>query len=74
MRTTLHIDDDVLEAAKSLARSQSKTVGAVVSALARKGLAPTASSRRRRGFPVFAVSPKARPITPEAVRGALDEE
>jgi hypothetical protein len=38
MRTTLAIDDDVLAAAKHLADRHSKTVGEVISALARQGL------------------------------------
>lgn len=38
MRTTLDIDDDVLQAAKELARSEKKTAGQVLSELARKGL------------------------------------
>jgi hypothetical protein len=38
MRTTLDIDDDVLQAAKELARAQNKTAGQVLSELARKGL------------------------------------
>ena len=39
MRTTLDIEDDVLFAAKDLARRQRRTVGQVISELARKGLA-----------------------------------
>jgi hypothetical protein len=39
MRTTLDIEDDVLFAAKSLARRDKKTAGQVISELARKGLA-----------------------------------
>lgn len=38
MRTTLDIDDDVLLAAKDLARRQRKTAGEVLSDLARLGL------------------------------------
>ena len=38
MPTTLDIDDDVLQAAKELARREKKTAGAVISELARKGL------------------------------------
>jgi len=38
MRTTLEIDDDVLEAAKSLARQSNRTAGAVLSDLARRTL------------------------------------
>jgi predicted molibdopterin-dependent oxidoreductase YjgC len=38
MRTTLDIDDDVLQAAKELARREGKTAGHIVSELARRGL------------------------------------
>ena len=38
MRTTLDIDDDVLRAAKDLARRERKTAGRVISELARKAL------------------------------------
>ena len=39
MRTTLDIEEDVLFAAKDLARREKKTAGQVISDLARKGLA-----------------------------------
>jgi hypothetical protein len=42
MRTTLDIDDDILEAAKELARAERKTTGQVISELARKGLTQAA--------------------------------
>ena len=38
MRTTIAIDDDVLLAAKALARRNGSSLGAVVSELARRGL------------------------------------
>jgi hypothetical protein len=38
MRTTLNIDDDVLQAAKELARRERKTAGRVLSELARRGM------------------------------------
>lgn len=38
MRTTLDIDDDVLEAAKALGRRSKRTAGAVLSELARTAL------------------------------------
>lgn len=38
MRTTLDIDDDVLQAAKEIARRTHRTAGEVVSALARTAL------------------------------------
>ena len=42
MRTTLEIDDAVLAAAKALAKDSHSSVGAALSELARRGLAPTA--------------------------------
>ena len=39
MRTTLDIDDDVLQAAKEIAGREKKTAGQVISALARSALA-----------------------------------
>jgi len=39
MRTTIDIEEDVLFAAKDLARREKKTAGQVISELARKGLA-----------------------------------
>jgi len=41
MRTTLDIADDVLQAAKELAKHRKKTVGEVLSQLARQGLNPS---------------------------------
>ena len=38
MRTTLDIDDDVLRAAKELARREKKTAGTIISELARRAL------------------------------------
>ena len=38
MRTTVNIDDDVLLAAKGLARRDGSSIGAVLSDLARRGL------------------------------------
>ncbi|MGL5930938.1 MAG: hypothetical protein ACRCY8_18550 [Dermatophilaceae bacterium] len=46
MRTTVDIDDTVLAAARSLARTGRMSLGAAISELARRGLvAPTASTR-----------------------------
>ena len=48
MRTTLSIDDDVLYTARSLARREGRTLGDVISELARQALqapAPDASAR-----------------------------
>lgn len=58
MRTTLDIDDDVLRAAKDLARRERKTAGRVLSELARKALTGSApgtagESRALYGFRPF---------------------
>ena len=44
MRTTLDIEDDVLQAAKELAQREGSTAGQVISALARRG-GPLLASR-----------------------------
>ena len=57
MRTTLDIDDDVLLAAKELARRSRKSTGKSLSDLARKGLADDEFKRSRKssflGFEPF---------------------
>lgn len=56
MRTTLDIDDDVLQAAKELADARGSTAGKVLSELARKGLTPAAAvvaPATRNGVPVL---------------------
>lgn len=73
MRTTVVIDDDLLQAAKALAESQSVSVGKVISDLARKGLKSEAKVAVKNGLPVFTVSKDARPITLEDVRKLEDE-
>jgi hypothetical protein len=45
MRTTLDIEDDVLQAAKELALREGSTAGQVISHLARRGL--TAGARKK---------------------------
>jgi len=75
MRTTVNLDDDVYEAARSLAESEKESLGRVLSRLARRGLVPARKpSRRRGGFPVVALPPDSPPVTSETVRRALDDE
>jgi hypothetical protein len=61
MRTTLDIDEDVLQAAKELAVVQGKTAGQVLTALARKGLRPAAFGRVRNGVPLLPSRPPGSP-------------
>lgn len=75
VRTTLEIEDDVLAAARSLARAERRSLGAVLSRLARRGLHATVDTAAGSGgFPVFDVAPGGRPITSETVRAAQDGE
>lgn len=74
MRTTLKIDEDVLAAARALAEQQQKTLGEVVSELARKGLTPPPAPRKyRNGVPLLPVRPGAQPVTLELVNRLRDE-
>jgi len=74
MRTTIAIADDVLEAVKSLARSENRTLGEVISDLARKGLGSQGRFGDREGFPVFEITDDAAPLTPEMVRKAAEDD
>ena len=60
MRTTLDIDDDVLRAAKELARREKKTAGAVISELTRRALTapPPAAARAPKAVHGFRPFPK----------------
>ena len=74
MRTTLDIDEDVLESAKELAARRGTTAGRVLSELARIALTPRASAvRKRNGVPVLPKQRGARIVTPEIVNRLRDE-
>ncbi len=58
MRTTLSIDDDVLEAVQDRARQEKRTAGAVLSELARQALTraddfDVDALEHRNGFPIL---------------------
>lgn len=75
MRTTINLDDDVAEVARSLANAENRSLGQVISDLARRGLAPSQGRiRSEGGFPVFDVPADAPPITSDMVRAALDDD
>jgi hypothetical protein len=74
MRTTLAIDDDVLAAAKEMAAMERKSVGEVISALARQAMRPAPSNRvMRNGVPLLTVRPGAPRVTSELVRQLQEE-
>ena len=73
MRTTLAIDDDVLAAAKGLAAQQHKTIGEVISDLARRSLAARApGARTRNGVPLLPAKHPV-PVTPNLVKQLQDD-
>ena len=73
MRTTINLDDDLLRAARSLARQRGVSLGAVVSGLLREALAPEANFAYEMDVPVFVVREGAAPITPEMVEAAGED-
>ena len=77
MRTTVTIDDDVLEAVKELAGKSGRAVGAVLSDLARSAL-PSKSTpnayRRKNKLAVFRVSRNAEIIPGDRAAKLLAEE
>ncbi len=73
MRTTLAIDDDILMAAKAIARQRNQSLGHVVSELARKALRPPASSAERNGIPLLPVRRQDAIVTLDVVNELRDE-
>jgi hypothetical protein len=74
MRTTLDLDDDILQAVKELGAVRKKTAGQVLSELARKALEPDPAIRIRNGVPLLPHRPGAPRLTVEDVERLLDEE
>lgn len=74
MRTTIAIDDDVLAAARELARIERKSVGEVLSTLARRALRPAEASRKtRNGVPLLPLRPNSPRVTSELVHQLREE-
>lgn len=77
MRTTLDIEDDVLQAARELAQREGATAGQVISALARRGLAAPPgksgkSSGTRGGVPLLAS--RGEVVTLDRIQNLMDQE
>jgi hypothetical protein len=74
MRTTLAIDDDVLAAAKAIARQRNQTIGRIVSELARNSLhPPAATTAERNGVPLLPVHHPNAVVTLDIVNALRDE-
>jgi hypothetical protein len=73
MRTTLAIDDDVLIAAKAIAHQERRTVGDVVSDLARRALRRPDPSAVRNGMTLLARGDDNSWVTLETVNALRDD-
>ena len=78
MLATLALDDDLLEAARALARQQGSTLGAVISGLARESLrSPARGSsdveRERSGLPLLPIRTSGAVVDLELVNQLRDE-
>ena len=78
MRTTLDIDDDVLQAAKERAKRECKTVGEMISELARRALTtPRAPLSVKEPKAVYGLQPFARRggvVTNDSIDKLRDED
>lgn len=74
-RTTVDIDEDVLQAAKELAAARKSSIGRVLSDLARQALEAARSERRvRNGVPLLPPRAGEQVVTLEMVNRLLDED
>lgn len=76
MRTTLDLDEDVMQSAKEIAAYTGSTAGRVISGLVRKALHPAAPVPRvRNGVPLLSRQARgAQLVTSKAVTDLLNEE
>ncbi len=75
MRTTLDLDEDVLQAAKELASLRGTTAGKILSDLARKSLAPESTYTVRNGVSLLPRRPPGSPrMTMKLVNELRDDE
>lgn len=73
MRTTVDLEEDVLLAAKEIAKQRGNTLGQVLSDLARQTLTRRACISKKHGLPLFPIKPDAGVVTLELVNRLRDE-
>jgi len=73
MRTTLEIEDDVLEVAKSLASHQCVSLGKAVSLLMRNAIYPVGKKTIRNGLRIVTRESGVSPVTLDVVNALRDE-
>ena len=74
MRTTLNLDDDVLENAKRYAEHRALALGKAVSELVRRGLGARPKTRVVNGLVVFDLPADSPRVTTEQIKGLEAEE
>ncbi len=74
MRTTLSLDDDVVDIARDYAAVKNLSLGAAVSDLVRKGMEAPPPMRMRNGIAVLDLPPDSPRVTSERVKEVLDAE
>ncbi len=76
MRTTLDLDNAVMEGARSIAAQTGRSIGQIVSEFAKAGMAARSRTVRKKtgDFPTFKARPGARPIHPAIVKELIDDE
>jgi hypothetical protein len=73
MRTTLTIDDDILLAVKAKADREKRSIGDVLSALARSALEQPTGPNVKNGLILLPRAQNAKPVTLEIVNALRDE-
>lgn len=74
MRSTINLDDQLLERAKIYARERSLSLEKALSELVRRGLDGPVQTRQVNGLAVFDLPPDSPPVTTEQIRKILAEE
>jgi hypothetical protein len=73
MRTTLSLDDDVLQEVRAYAKSRDVAIGKAVSDLVRRGLHAPLRTRIVNGFHVADLPPCSERVTAEDIKRLEDE-
>jgi hypothetical protein len=73
MRTTLNLDDDVVEMVRRYSEARSVALGKAASELVRRGFTAPAPTRIVNGLVVFDLPPESPRITSERVKELLSE-
>ena len=74
MRTTMDIDEDILQAAREIAKQQGISMGKALSNLARRTLTRQTSTEKRNGVPLFPSQVDGEAVTLELVNRLRDEQ